>query len=344
MFKKLARHFDLQFDFDLQPYNSFGIKVGARAYVQIHSTKQLQHLLSLYNGPIFVLGGGSNLLFTNDVDALVVHNRIMGKERVRTFPKSVYVRAGAGENWQQFVCWAIGKGWGGIENLSLIPGTVGAAPIQNIGAYGVELQSVFRQLKAVDLTTGKLHIFRSKDCRFGYRDSIFKRQLKDRFFICEVTVCLSRFPKINTSYGAIRQTLADMQVDRPGISDVSKAVIQIRSSKLPDPAKIGNAGSFFKNPEVDNNTFTKIQQRFPEMPFYPLPEGRTKIPAGWLIEQCGWKGKRIGDAGCHQNQALVLVNHGHATGAEIYHLAQKIKKSVQERFGVELMEEVRVVG
>jgi UDP-N-acetylmuramate dehydrogenase len=267
----------------------------------------------------------------------------MGQELSRRFSKSVYVRAGGGENWHDFVLWTIQNGWGGLENLSLIPGTVGAAPIQNIGAYGVELRDVFHQLKALDLQTGKLKTFRHKDCQFGYRDSIFKRELRGRYFITEVTFKLSLFPKLNISYGAIRQELAAKNITNPGIRDVSNAVIAIRSSKLPDPAKIGNSGSFFKNPEFSNRVFTKIQKLYPDMPFYPVSEERTKIPAGWLIEQCGWKGKRVGETGCHKDQALVLVNYGKASGLEVWQHAVRVMESVKERFGISLEPEVNVM-
>lgn len=343
MLKELSKTFDLKFNHSLKKYNTFGMAVKAKAFLSIYSTIQLQKLLEQYKKPLFVLGGGSNLLLTKDIDALVIHNQIMGQEISRRFTKSVYVRAGGGENWHQFVLWTIEQGLGGLENLSLIPGTVGASPIQNIGAYGVELKDVFHQLKAVDLKTGTPKIFRHKDCKFGYRDSIFKKALKDRYLITEVIFKLSLAPKVNVSYGAIRQILADKKIETPSVKDVSDAVIQIRSSKLPDPSKIGNSGSFFKNPEVSNHLFKKIQKEYPNMPFYPLANNKTKIPAGWLIEQCGWKGKRVGDTGCHKDQALVLVNYGKAKGKDIWKHAERVMDSVEEQFGIQLTPEVNVL-
>ncbi len=336
----LPPNFNIKVNHSLRKHNTFGMNVKAKAFLGIYSTIQLQKLLSVYKGPFFILGGGSNLLLTKDMEALVLHNQIMGQEISRRFKKSVYVRAGGGENWHDFVLWTIAQKLGGLENLSLIPGTVGASPIQNIGAYGVELKDVFHQLKAIDLKTGELKTFRHKDCKFGYRDSVFKRKLKGRYFITEVIFKLSLAPKVKISYGAIRKVLEDKGIENPGITDVSEAVIAIRSSKLPDPAKIGNSGSFFKNPEVSNRLFKKIQKDNPEMPFYPLANNKTKIPAGWLIEKCGWKGKRVGETGCHKNQALVLVNYGKATGQEIWNHAERVMASVEERFGIRLEAEV----
>ena len=343
-YQKLAKEFEIQFDHDLKQYNTFGIAASAEAFVVVRSTKQLQRITKLYKGPYFILGGGSNLLLTRDIDTLVVHVKLEGIAVKRKFKQAVYVEAGAGVNWHEFVLWTLKKDLGGVENLSLIPGTVGAAPIQNIGAYGVELKDVFRQLTAVDLKTGQVIRFRQKDCQFGYRDSIFKRKYKGKLLICSVTLKLSGSNhKLNTSYGAIRQTLAAMKITSPGIADVSRAVIAIRSSKLPDPAKIGNSGSFFKNPIVANKLLKKIQQQYPNVPHYPQTVRTTKLPAGWLIEQCGWKGKRIGDTGCHKDQALVLVNYGNAKGTDIWQLAQDIIASVDKKFGITLTPEVNVI-
>ena len=316
--------------------------VKAACFIAIQSDTQLQQLLAHQKGPYFILGGGSNMLLTKDVNAMVLKNEIRERAIIREFKHSVYVAAGGGEDWHQFVLWCIGKGLGGIENLSLIPGTLGAAPIQNIGAYGVELKDVFHELEAVNLKTGQLEKFRNKDCNFGYRESIFKRKLKGKYFITRVILKLSKTPKVNVSYGAIRQTLADMKVKKPTIKSVSKAVIYIRSTKLPDPAKIGNSGSFFKNPEISARQFKQLQKAYPQVPHYPLPNGRIKVPAGWLIEQCGWKGKRIGDAGCHEKQALVLVNHNKAKGKDILKLSEKIQASVKKTFDVVLVREVNV--
>ena len=276
------------------------------------------------------------------MDGLLLKNEIKGKEIIRRFKKSVYVKVGGGENWHAFVLWCIGQGLGGIENLSLIPGTVGASPIQNIGAYGVELQDVFHQLEAIELATGKTKIFKKKDCHFGYRNSVFKQRIKGKYCITYVWFKLSTEHQINLAYGAIRDTLASAKIKKPSIRDISNAVIKIRSSKLPDPAKLGNSGSFFKNPEISKRAFNTLQKQFPHIVFYDLPNGKVKVPAGWLIEQCGWKGKKVGNTGAHAKQALVLVNYGNAKGTEIFRLAQKIQKSVKEKFNIQLEMEVNV--
>ncbi len=329
-------------NFSLKKHNTFGMNVKAKRFLPITSTSQLQEIIQTEKPPFFILGGGSNMLLTKDINALVLKNEIKEKAIIRDFENSVYVAAGGGEDWHQFVLWCIKKRLGGIENLSLIPGTLGAAPIQNIGAYGVELKDVFHSLEAVNLKTGQLKTFKKMDCQFGYRDSIFKRKLKGKYFITRVILKLSKKPKVNISYGAIKNTLAEMKIRKPGVKDVSNAVISIRSTKLPDPAKIGNSGSFFKNPEINARQFSKLQKTYPQVPHYPLPAGRIKVPAGWLIEQCGWKGKRIGDAGCHAKQALVLVNHKNAKGKEILKLSEKIQASVKKKFGISLVREVNV--
>ncbi len=326
----------------LQAYNTFGMNVKAKRFLTIKSTEELQRLIPAEKGPYFILGGGSNMLLTKDVSALVLKNEIKERQIIRDFKNSVYVAAGGGEDWHQFVLWCIKKGLGGIENLSLIPGTLGAAPIQNIGAYGVELKDVFHALEAINLKTGKLEKFKNADCQFTYRESVFKRKLKGKYFITRVILKLSKSPKVNVSYGAIKNTLTEMKVKTPSIKDVSNAVIHIRSTKLPDPAKIGNSGSFFKNPELSARAFKKLQKAFPQIPNYPLADGRVKVPAGWLIEEAGWKGKRIGDAGCHAKQALVLVNYKNAKGKDILKLSEKIQASVKKKFGIALSREVNV--
>lgn len=330
-------------DKSLQSFNTFGIDVKAESFVEVQSVEELQNVLLENKKPVFILGGGSNLLLTKKVKGLVIHNSIFGKKVERDFPKSVYVSAGGGENWHEFVLWAIKKGLGGIENLSLIPGRVGASPIQNIGAYGVELKDVFHKLEAVELATGKIHVFRKKDCHFGYRESIFKKKLKGQFCITKVYFKLSKNPKLHLNYGAIKQQLEAKKITIPTIKDISKAVIKIRSSKLPDPAELGNSGSFFKNPEISKRQFKQLQKLFPQIVFYPLENGKIKVPAGWLIEQCGWKGKRVGNTGSHAKQALVLVNYGNATGKEVYQLAMKIIDSVEQKFGIKLSAEVNVL-
>lgn len=327
----------------LLPFNTFGIDVDAARFVSVETIDELQTALHSGIRPVMILGGGSNVVFTKKVEGLVIHNKIRGIEAVRTSGNTVWLKIGGGELWHDVVLHAVRHGLGGIENLSLIPGTMGAAPVQNIGAYGVELKDVFVSLEAVELDTGALLHFDAAQCRFGYRDSFFKREGKGRFCITAVTLALtSADHRINTSYGDIRRTLEQSGIASPDIADVSRAVVQIRSSKLPDPARIGNCGSFFKNPEADRGVLERIRATHPAVVFYDLPDGRVKIPAGWLIEQCGWKGKRVGNTGCYEKQALVLVNYGGATGEEVKNLADAIIDSVRERFGVSLEPEVNI--
>lgn len=292
--------------------------------------------------PLLILGGGSNILFRQDYKGVLVKNEIKGIEILKESSHDVLVRIGAGENWHQFVLYALDQGWYGIENLSLIPGTIGAAPIQNIGAYGVEIKEVFDHLEAIHLETFQPASFSNQDCRFGYRDSIFKREAKGKYFITRVTLRLSKVANPNLSYGALQKEVADIPAPTP--RDVSNAVIRVRQSKLPDPAEIGNAGSFFKNPEIGRELFNDIQKGYPNIPSYPISEEIVKVPAGWLIETTGWKGLRRGDYGVHARQALVLVNYGDAKGSEIYDLSSEILASVQETFGIMLEREVQVVG
>ena len=332
-------------DHSLLPHNTFGLDVRAQHFAEIQTVDDLRSILREERQPLLLLGGGSNIVFARNVQGWVLKNAIRGIEVVREFPQKVWVKVGAGERWHDFVLWAVAQGYGGVENLSLIPGTVGAAPIQNIGAYGVELKDVFLRLEAVDLQhkSGPLRTFNRTECRFGYRDSVFKREEQGKWCITSVTFSLSRVGhQINTSYGDIQRTLAEMGVTQPSIADVSRAVVHIRSSKLPDPAVIGNCGSFFKNPETDRAVLERIRSTHPQVPHYDLPDGRVKIPAGWLIEQCGWKGKRVGNTGCYEKQALVLVNHGGATGEEVKQLAYDIIQSVEEKFGIRLEPEVNI--
>jgi UDP-N-acetylmuramate dehydrogenase len=289
------------------------------------------------------LGGGSNILFTKDFDGLVLRNNIPGIEISEERDKLTLVRAGAGVNWHELVTWCVDKGLGGIENLSLIPGKAGAAPIQNIGAYGVEFKDSFDSLSAVEIDSGEVRSYNRTDCEFGYRDSIFKRALKGKSVIISVTLALHKFPELQLSYGAIEQELKNMNVDKPDVRMVSTAVCNIRKSKLPDPAQTGNAGSFFKNPEINAASFEVLRNSFPGIVSFPLPGGNVKLAAGWLIEQCGWKGKIVGNTGAHKNQALVLVNYGNATGMEIWNLAMKIRESVKDKFGVLIEPEVNIM-
>lgn len=333
----------IQENVSLLPFNTFGIPVYATHFAEINNVNELCAALRSNIRPVLVLGGGSNMLFTRNPEGLVLKNSIRGIEVVRRFKNRVWVNIGGGEVWHDFVLWAVQKGFGGVENLSLIPGTVGAAPVQNIGAYGVELKDVFVGLQAVELGTGRLRHFSRKDSRFGYRDSFFKKEGKGKFCITSVTLSLTtNIHRINVSYGDIRKTLETNGIMQPNIADVSRAVVQIRSSKLPDPAKTGNCGSFFKNPETDRAVLEHIRRTHPQVPHYDLPGGRVKIPAGWLIEQCGWKGKRVGNTGCYEKQALVLVNYGGATGEEVKNLAYAIIDSVETTFGLRLEPEVNI--
>ena len=325
----------------LKHLHTFGIAVTAKDYVAFSDEKMLQSLTPVA-APYLVLGGGSNLLFTKDYKGLVLHNKIQGIDCVKEDEKSVLLRIGGGVVWHELVLWALEKGYGGIENLSLIPGSVGAAPVQNIGAYGVEIKDVFDRLEAVHLQTGKIETFSKKACDFGYRDSVFKRELKGQYCICRVWLRLSKKARINTSYGVINDVLA--QTDLPHtIQSVSKAVIQIRQRKLPDPAILGNSGSFFKNPIIPLSKFSTLKLQFPDMPFYPMGDKSVKLAAGWIIDKLGWKGYRKGDAGVHRHQALVLVNYGNAKGMEIWNLAKAIQASVFDVFGVVLETEVNIL-
>jgi len=330
----------------LKLYNTFGIDVKAKEFISVSSLSELQSVLEKYkNEEIFVLGGGSNMLLTKDIEQPVVHINLKGKQIVKQDENHVWIEAQAGENWHQFVLWALENDFGGIENLSLIPGNIGSAPIQNIGAYGVELKDVFASCKAINIKTQEIKTFTLAECKFGYRESVFKSSEKGKYIILSVTLRLTKKNhKISTSYGVIETELQKMGVVRPTIQDVSRAVISIRQSKLPDPKEIGNSGSFFKNPIVPRKIFEKVQTQYPEMPFYEVSEDYVKIPAGWLIETAGFKGKRFGDAGVHQKQALVLVNYGNATGKEIYDLAKTIQKVILDKFGIEIETEVNILS
>lgn len=328
----------------LRPFNTFGLECQARRYVPFEEADALRRWLAEADGPVFILGGGSNLLLPGKLEATVLHNRIPGKKVIRTEREEVMVRAGGGERWHDLVTWAVDQGLGGIENLALIPGTVGAAPIQNIGAYGVELTQVFHQLEAMDRSNGQIRRFDREECRFGYRDSIFKQEEKDRWVILNVTLRLSRRPQLQLDYGDIRKELAAAGIGSPEIRDVCEAVIRIRQSKLPDPAHIGNAGSFFKNPVVPSVLLDNLRDAWGDIPHYPAGEGQVKLPAAWLIEKAGWKGTRRERCGVHEKQALVLVNYGGATQQEILALARDIRQDVRQKFGVLLVPEVNVIG
>lgn len=335
--------------FSLKKYNTFGIDVYARYFDSFKTVEELSELLEFKQPSTtkqpstLILGGGSNILFTKNFDGLVLKNDIKGIEKINEDKEYVYVKAGAGVNWHQLVVHCINNNLAGIENLSLIPGNAGASPMQNIGAYGVEIKDVFFELEAYLLKEKKSVIFNLKDCEFGYRESVFKRKFKNQFAITSVTYRLNKKPVFNTSYGAIEQELGAMGIKEKSIQAISQAVINIRRSKLPDPAEIGNAGSFFKNPEISKVTFEMLKNKSPAIVGYKLPNGNIKLAAGWLIEQCGWKGYRKSDAGCHAKQALVLVNYGNAKGEEIFELSREIINSVFGKFGVMLEREVNII-
>jgi UDP-N-acetylmuramate dehydrogenase len=330
----------------LKTLNTFGIEAQAKYFTEIQSLDNIIELLNTKeykNNAHLILGGGSNLLLTKDVDALVIKNNLKGISIVKETDDVVWVKCAAGEVWHEFVMWCIQHNYGGLENLSLIPGCTGASPMQNIGAYGVEIKDTFYELEAIHLETGKQHTFSKSDCEFGYRESVFKHQLKNQFIIISVTFQLSKKPTFHIEYGAIKQELEAMHISELSIKAVSQAVINIRSSKLPNPKEIGNAGSFFKNPEVSAETYLKVKQEFPNLVAYPLENSNYKLAAGWLIEQSGLKGLQIGDAGVHKLQALVLVNYGKATGKEIFELSTHVLKTVNAKFGVTLEREVNII-
>jgi len=329
----------------LNQLNTFGVEANAEHYVDIKEENDLQLLFAQdrwKNFPRLILGGGSNMLFTSNYQGLIIHIKIQGIS-FEILGNDIIVTAGGGVVWNDLVNYCVDNGFAGIENLSLIPGSVGAAPVQNIGAYGVELQDIFHSCRAFEISSGKIRVFEKEDCGFSYRDSVFKSSLKGLYIITEVSFKLSKNfePKIN--YGAISDELQKRGINNPGIKDLSTVVSHIRVSKLPDPATIGNAGSFFKNPVIPNAQFLKLKIDFPEIVHFPAEEGFTKISAGWMIEYCGWKGKVVGNTGTWKNQALVLVNHGHATGKEIYQFSESIIESVNAKFGIMLEREVNII-
>lgn len=332
---------ELKENVSLKPYNTFGIDVKAERFVAVSSVDELRKVLATEK-PSLVLGGGSNMLLTQDVKGLVLHINLKGIETIKEDAEHSFVKAAAGEVWHSFVLWCIDKGFGGIENMSLIPGNVGTAPIQNIGAYGVELKDTFVELEAMDIASGEITTFSHADCQFGYRNSVFKNELKGKYIIISVTFKLSKKHNLNTSYGAIETELERLGLDK-SIKNISQAVINIRNSKLPNPKEIGNSGSFFKNPVIPTPQFEALKANHPTIVGYPAGEGHTKVAAGWLIENDGWKGKRFGDAGVHNKQALVLVNYGTAQGQEIAELSKKIQDSVYQRFGIKLEAEVNIL-
>lgn len=332
-------------NFNLKEHNTFGFPVSTRWYAEVATEEDLNQAISFsrtHQLPLMILGGGSNVLFTQDWEGLVLHIRIMGREVIRESGDTVWVRAGAGENWHDFVLWAIEQGFSGIENLSLIPGCCGAAPMQNIGAYGVELKDVFQELQAYHIQNFRSDCFSLEACKFGYRESIFKQELRGQYVITSITLRLSRTPQLKLTYGDLSAVIRQMGVQKPGIREVSQAVMYIRNKKLPNPKVIGNAGSFFKNPVISSGQFAELVKEFPNIPHYHQPDG-IKIPAAWLIEQCGWKGKFYGNVGVNQMQPLVLVNFGFGRGSEILSLSNHIRQSIREKFAIDLNPEVNVI-
>lgn len=330
----------------LRKLNTFGMDVTARYFASVDTLESIvdaNDYCAKNKLSTFILGGGSNILFTKNIDAFVIKNNIKGIEKVHEDDEYYYIKAGAGENWHEFVMYCIGKQYAGVENLALIPGNVGASPMQNIGAYGVEIKDVFHSLEAYHLYDRQAVVFSGGECAFGYRESVFKNKYRNQFIITSVTYRLKKKPDFNISYGAIEQELDKMGIKDLSLAAIANAVINIRKSKLPNPAFIGNAGSFFKNPEISSQYYSQLKKDFPSIVGYTLGNGNVKVAAGWLIEQCGWKGFRSGDAGCHEKQALVLVNYGHAKGEEIFTLSRDIMHSVKEKFGIHLEREVNVV-
>jgi UDP-N-acetylmuramate dehydrogenase len=331
--------------FSLKNYNTFGIEAKAEQFVAVHNVSELKTILEQNKSNTkFVLGGGSNMLLTKNIEALVIHIDLKGKKILKEDKDFVWIESQAGENWHQLVLWTIEQNFGGLENMSLIPGNVGTTPVQNIGAYGTEIKDTFVSCEAMNIATQEMRTFSKHECNFGYRESIFKNEVKDQYIIVSVVFKLTKQNhKINTSYGDIQAELAKNNVSTPTLKDVSNAVIAIRKSKLPDPAELGNSGSFFKNPILLKTDFEPIHQKFPEMRFFDISETEVKVPAGWLIEQAGLKGKRFGDAGIHKNQALVLVNYGGATGQEILDVSKTVQDTVFETFGIHIEAEVNII-
>lgn len=334
---------ELKHNISLKPFNTFGIDVQTESFVEINSIVKLQEILKNNQKEILILGGGSNILFTKNFDGLLIKNNIKGIELVNDNENEVILKVGAGENWHDFVMYCVSKNYAGLENLSLIPGTVGASPMQNIGAYGVEVKESIISVEALNIKDGTIRNFSNAECEFDYRSSIFKTSQKGKYFITSVVFQLSKKPTINSSYGAIEDELKIMGVVNPTIQDISKAVINIRSSKLPNPNELGNSGSFFKNPVVSISKKNLLLEKYPSIPHYLQNDGSFKIAAGWLIETCGWKGKRVDNYGVHTKQALVIVNYGGATGKQILHFSEEIIQSVKSTFDIELEREVNIV-
>ena len=333
-------------NYPLLKLNTFGVDVKAKYFTSINTINELIELTktNLFKDlELLILGGGSNILFTKDFDGLVILNNIKGKEIIDQNQQSIFLKIGAGENWHELVMYCVDNGWGGIENLSLIPGNTGTAPMQNIGAYGVEIKETFIELEALEISSGKIVKFNNSDCEFGYRESVFKNKMKNQYIIINITLELKKNPVLNINYGDVKAILESQNIKNPTIKEVSNAIISIRQSKLPDPKKIGNSGSFFKNPIVSLNQLELIKKKYPNVVNYEINENEFKIAAGWLIERAGWKGKKFNNYGIHEKQALVLVNYGLANGMEIFELSEKIILDIKDKFGITLEREVNII-
>jgi len=333
-------------NYPLLKLNTFGIDVKAKYFTSINTINELIEATKtnvFKDLELLILGGGSNILFTKDFDGLVILNNIKGKEIIDQNQQSIFLKIGAGENWHELVMYCVDNGWGGIENLSLIPGNTGTAPMQNIGAYGVEIKETFIELEALEISSGKIVKFNNSDCEFGYRESVFKNKMKNQYIILNITLELKKNPVLNINYGDVKAILESQNIKNPGIKELSNAIISIRQSKLPDPKKIGNSGSFFKNPIVSLNQLELIKKKYPNVVNYEINENEFKIAAGWLIERAGWKGKKFNNYGIHEKQALVLVNYGLANGMEIFELSEKIILDIKDKFGITLEREVNII-
>ena len=333
-------------NYPLLKLNTFGVDVKAKYFTSINTINELIEATKtnvFKDLELLILGGGSNILFTKDFDGLVILNNIKGKEIISQNQQSIFLKIGAGENWHELVMYCVDNGWGGIENLSLIPGNTGTAPMQNIGAYGVEIKETFLELEALEISSGKIVKFNNSDCEFGYRESVFKNKMKNQYIILNITLELKKNPVLNINYGDVKAILESQNIKNPAIKEVSNAIIRIRQSKLPDPKKIGNSGSFFKNPLVSLNQLELIKKNYPNVVNYEINENEFKIAAGWLIERAGWKGKKFNNYGIHEKQALVLVNYGLANGMEIFELSEKIILDIKDKFGITLEREVNII-
>ena len=333
-------------NYPLLKLNTFGIDVKAKYFTSINTINELIEVTKtnvFKDLELLILGGGSNILLTKDFDGLVILNNIKGKEIIDQNQQSIFLKIGAGENWHELVMYCVDNGWGGIENLSLIPGNTGTAPMQNIGAYGVEIKETFIELEALEISSGKIVKFNNSDCEFGYRESVFKNKMKNQYIILNITLELKKNPVLNINYGDVKAILESQNIKNPDIKEVSNAIISIRQSKLPDPKKIGNSGSFFKNPIVSLNLLELIKKKYPNVVNYEINENEFKIAAGWLIERAGWKGKKFNNYGIHEKQALVLVNYGLANGMEIFELSEKIILDIKDKFGIKLEREVNII-